>query len=207
MGLSSADLREIKSAVINVFNEKFMKEIADKVADMVEKRFEDRINHLEERIGKLETTNSQLKKMVDIQEQSSRNSNLRIFGFPVASNEDLRADILGLFTNKLKVNIADRDMIKCHRVGSKNASDKPPAVLVRFANDSSRIAVLKARKHSGMNGIQIREDLTQTRLALFKEAIRRFTSRNAWVLNGIVFVKHKDAVHRLADLSDLSAMK
>ena len=57
MGLSTTDLREIKSTIIGMFNDKFLQEIAQKVAGMVEKQFEEQfVKHKKEIEGLQEKT-------------------------------------------------------------------------------------------------------------------------------------------------------
>lgn len=196
MGLSSADVREIRSIILSVFNEKFISEISDKVADMVNRRFEEElsaqkklINGLNQDLANLQKENSMLRMAVDNQEQAMRSCNVRIFGMKSENNENVRAKVLDIFTNKLKLQISSNDLKKCHRISAKVPSDKPPAVLVRFSNDEVWSSVLKSRKSLKNTGIHIREDLTKSRLSLLQCAVNQFTSKSAWVFKGNVFVK------------------
>lgn len=215
MGLSSADLREIKTVIINTFNDKFLQEIADKLTASVEKRFELQlkeqqtlINSLQGKVQSLSVENSELKKVLDMQEQNSRNLNLRVFGFPVKNGEDVRSEILRFFKQTLNVNIPPNEVIKCHRVATKIASSGPPAVLVRFSTDVYRASVLKSRRLLKSDcGIKIKEDLTKVRLTLFGSAVKKFSSKCAWVLNGNIYVKSGDVVHRVIDNDHLESLK
>ncbi|CAG9760406.1 unnamed protein product [Ceutorhynchus assimilis] len=147
MGLSSADLREIKGCIISTFNDKFLQDVVSKVAAMVDKQLEEKlkaqdveIETLKENQNKIIEENMQLRKIIDDQEQHARNLNVRIHGIKVdgENTENLRTKVLEVFTNKLKINLVDSVIKKCHRVSSMGPSDQPPAVLVRFASDTSR---------------------------------------------------------------------
>ncbi|CAH1976634.1 unnamed protein product [Acanthoscelides obtectus] len=82
MGLSTTDMREIKSTIINTCNEKFVQEIVSKVLQLVEKQFEERLNRNEEeietlcdRVENLERDNRRLIMKMDDQEQMERSQN------------------------------------------------------------------------------------------------------------------------------------
>lgn len=214
MVLSSSDLREIKSTITSVFNDKFLQDIADKVAGMVEKKFEaqlaaqrEEIMAVRTRVNSLEEENNQLRLSLDSQEQAHRNLNIRIFGMGAEDDENLRSKVLNLFKDKLKVNINNDDIKKCHRVTARVPNDKPPAVMVRFSDDAPRLSVLKNRKNLKNTPVQIKEDLTKLRLSLLTRAVQMFSVKSAWVLNGNVYVKRNDVIHRIADETGLSKLE
>lgn len=212
MVLSNADLEKIKSVIISVFNDKFIDDISEKVRIIVEKKFEDRIQDQDKTISKLlkkisdlENNNKSFSMALDNQEQSMRNLNIRIFGIAAENGEDLRNVVLNLFNKTLKVTVKNPDIQKCYRVSGKNPGDKVPAVIVRFSNDTIRCAVLKNRK-ALKNGVKIKEDLTKHRLHLFHSAINLFSSKSAWVLNGCVYVKSNEVVHRISNEDEMSEL-
>lgn len=211
MGLSTTDIREIKSTILSTFNEKFLQEIANQVASKVEKQFEEKCRILEgnmkimeERVQKLEEENKILRTVTDDVEQSQRCMNVRIFGVPFERSENTREKIVNLFNNKLNSQISTSDILKCYRVSSKQTdSDKPPAVLVRFANEAGRLSVLKNRKNLKNSGVQIKEDLTKSRLLILQKCADKFSYKNTWVLNGNIYVNKNGVVHRISSESDL----
>ncbi|CAH1985427.1 unnamed protein product [Acanthoscelides obtectus] len=214
MVFSSTDLREIKSAITSTFNEKFLNEIAVKVAVLVEKQFEEQlkshrqaIDTLREQTNILEAENRRLRMFVDHREQLERNHNVRIFGIELTNGEVLDKKIIDLFVNNLKVNIHNDAIKKCRGIANKNANDNPPAVLIQFNCDSVRRQVLKNRNKLRNMEIKIKEDLTKSRLNLFREAISRFAFKNTWVNNGIIFVKVNDIVHTIRSENDLEKVK
>ena len=209
MGLTNADIEKIKG----IFSDQFLQIVAEKVAKIVERELEDRIKAQENIIVNLQSEVEGLKRYKeesevrsDNHEQGSRAMNVRIFGIPYEERENLLGKVLDLFNKKLKCNIKDIHIKKCHRVSSKIPSDKPPSILVKFVCDSERMAVLRNRKHLKKSGINIKEDLTKVRLNLLNEAINKFSYKNAWCLNGIVYVKSESGVHRINKKSDLSAL-
>jgi len=206
MGLTNADIEKIKS----IFNDQFLSVIAEKVVFIIEKSFEDKIKKQNEAISQLhneilslKNSKASMEQLLEKQEQASRNLNIRIFGIAKEENENLRAKTLEFFNKKLKVNIKDQHIKKCHRVLSKNPGDKPPAILVTFHSDAERKAVLSSRKMLKSTNIQIKEDLTKTRLMLLSAAVNRFSFKNAWCLNGVVYVKCQSGVHRVNNSEEL----
>ena len=212
--MSSADLREIKTTILNVFNDKFLEEIAEKVTQMVEKKFEERLKEqsiinsaLQQKTTNLEKENITLRRMIDDQEQSLRNYNLRIFGIKYENGEDVYNKVFRLFKEKLKINIQNTDIDKCFRVSAKTISNKPPAVFVRIRSDTVRFDILKNRKLLKNSGYMIKEDLTKMRLSLFYMALREFSFKNSWVSNGNIYVKCNNIVHRINHEDDIYQLK
>lgn len=115
--------------------------------------------------------------------------------------------MLNIFNNTLKINIVNSEIKKCHRIVSKTTRDKPPAVLVRFSTDTAKVSVLRNRKFLKGGELQIKEDLTKMRLFLLDRAIRKFTYKDSWVLNGNIYVRFNKTVHRIYDESDLDKLK
>lgn len=214
MGLSTADVREIKSIIIGVFNEKFLAEIADKVASSLIKKFEEQlknqeaeISNLRDDIATLRRENSELQSELDRHDQASRSANIRIFGLQSEKDENVQEKVINLLQNKLKLNINNADIKKCHRVSNKVSNNKQPAVLVRFASDQVRFSVLKNRKMLKNSGVYIHEDLTKLRLALLNRAKEKYGDKSAWVWKGSVFVKCMDnTIKRIISEADLVQM-
>lgn len=140
MGLSPADLREIKSVIVSTFSDKCLEDIADKVAVKIQLQLEQQmweqqnlIGSLQNRIHMLAQENSNLQQQIDMQEQNSRNLNLRVFGLSIKDGEDLREETVRFFNQHLKINIQSTEIQKCHTVSSRNVNNiNPPAVLVSF---------------------------------------------------------------------------
>lgn len=205
MVLSENDIEKIKG----IFTDRFLQNVAEKVAQIMDKRYANKfkeqekcISNLQQEVNKLKSANREMANALDNQEQASRNCNVRIFGVPADNNEDLRLKIQNVF-KQMKVNINTSQIKKCHRIRSKTPGDKPPAVLVRFFNDTDRLTVLKNRKNLKSTGVQVREDLTKNRLTLLSMATNKFTTKNAWCSNGVIYIKVQDVVHRINNRDEL----
>lgn len=209
MVLSDNDIEKIKG----IFTDRFLQSIAEKVTQILDKKYktkfkeqEDHISNLQQEIEELKIANREMNDALDNQEQASRSRNIRVFGIPAENGENLRSKILAIF-KQMNVNINNSQIQKCHRVAPMKPSDKPPAVLVRFFSDADRLTVLKNRKNLRSTSIQVREDLTKHRLILLLDAIKTFTSKRAWCLNGVIYVKVGDVVHRVKNIKELNNLK
>lgn len=218
MVLTRTDLDDIKKIIsdqINsIFNDQFKNKIVESVAKKIGERYDVKFDKLDDEVQKikndlteLRNENLSLKKIVDGQEQNSRNLNIRIFGIPTSQNENIHNSVMEIFKHRIKLNIKPEDIKKCHRIAAKNqAADKPSAVLVRFQDVNNRLMVLNNRKLLKYSGINIKEDLTKMRLLLLNFAISKFNSQNVWCLHGNIYVKYRDAVHRVTEDSDVISL-
>lgn len=215
MVLTRVDLDEIKKIIEqaqNAFKEQVLQSISDNISSIIDERYGTFINEqksniitLKNEVLELKEENASLKKHIDNYEQYSRNLNVRIFGVPLQEGENVSEVMQDIFKKNLKINIKNSDIKKCYRVNAKTPrADKPPAILLCFNDDAARQLVLKNRKMLKSTGIVIKEDLTKRRLALMDNAVKKFTIKNVWCLNGNIFVKCKGAVHRLAGDSDIN---
>lgn len=214
MVLTRTDLDEIRriitEQVSSIFNDQFKNKLAESVMKKIDERYEEKFEKCNEEIDKInknlctiQSENKHVQKTLDNQEQFSRNRNIRIFGMPVNDSENLQESVLDLFKGKMELDIVPADIKNIHRVIAKNPTNKPPAVLVEFREVNKRSAVLKQRKHLKSSGIVIKEDLTQRRLMIFSEAVKKFTAKNVWCMHGNIFVKNRDIVHRISDEDDI----
>lgn len=232
MGLSDSDFVKIKDVVAELFKNELLQLVLDKVEGMLSEKFEarivqnaDSIKRLKETVKRncmsINTLNAEkcnlqklqgdmgdIRNALDIQEQALRSCNVRVFGIKRHEGEDIREIVLKLFNDKIKVNIKETDIQNCYRVSAKNRSDnEPPAILVRFSTNVARSAVMKNRKQLKSTGVNVKEDLTKFRRDLLKAAVNKFTSKKAWCLNGNVYVKHNNVVHRLVKFNDLDSFQ
>lgn len=234
MVLTRTDLEEIRKLVSeeagNIMNEIFLNNIADKIIKTVSEKFsiilddqKETICKLNTEVQELKTVNKNLQKNIDKHEQYSRNLNLRIFGVKEepknyhnqegansnkGGSQEMKEvrEVLDLFRNKLKVDIKEGDIRRCHRVNAKNPDSKQPrprAILVRFVSNNKRMLILKSKSALKSTEIQIREDLTKNRFALLQRAIKKYTHKNAWCRNGTIYTKVNGQVRRIEDDSDL----
>lgn len=220
MVLTRTDLDEIRKVITTevraIVLDQLKAEIIEAISQGIEKKFEKRFTDIHNDLARTKTElssvkmdNQILRKIIDSNEQYQRNRNVRIFGLKLSENENLTQSVLNVITTKMNmVQINKTDIHKCHRVSAKNPTpDKPPAVLVEFVSVHKRSDVLKHRKLLKNTNISIKEDLTQYRLKVFSAAVSKFSSKNAWCLNGNVYVKSAGVVHRIEDESDVERLE
>ena len=164
-------------------------------------------------IDALKTDNLQLRADLDELQQYSRRNSIRISGIPEAADEkpeDIHGAVKGLFVEKLKVNLDERDICRMHRVGkpNSNGTSNPRQILLKFTRYGARLKVMKARKllrNDDPNGedqtdgrpkrVYINEDLTRKRVKVAKlarDAKRMRKIKETWVYDGKIFLKLKD---------------
>lgn len=219
MVLKKSDLDEIRKIIQEesqaLFTQDFLAGIVESAVNSINKKFEkrfveheSRIDSLNKEISSLKVCNNNLQKQLDVQEQFSRSLNIRIFNVPQQKHEDLYKLVLDIFNVKMKIlNVSDMDIKKCYRVFAKlpSASNpRPPAILVRFTSDKMRAMILKNRMTLKSSGINIQEDLTQFRLKLFENAVKKFSKEKVWCHNCNIYVKYNDKVYRIDEDSDLN---
>ena len=204
--------RAVKSEVDRVFSAEFKSQVVDTIMLKIEEKFEGRFKKIEDELTGMKNQLSQvlkdnrrLRSRLDAQEQHSRRRNIRIFGMQHEADENLTEKVNKLFQAKPKLNNISKDDIEsCYRVPAKNARpDRPPAVLVKFANVNTRASVLKFRKELRSSKVFIKEDLTSDWPGLLSAAINKFTQKNAWCLNGNIYVRSGDVTHRIEDIDSL----
>lgn len=209
MGLTNSDIERIKG----IFNEQFLQNIADRVVAILQKTLDARLDKQESMIDQMKVEvqdirmqYERMEEVIDRHEQAYRCLNVRVFGIPVEPGENLRPKVLQMLNNKMKLNVENVHIQNCYRVGAKTPVDKPPAVLIRFSSEVERELVLRNRRLLKGSDIQVKEDLTKRRLDLLREAVEKFTSKNAWVLNGTVYIRRNNKVHKVYSKAELNTM-
>ena len=137
-------------------------DITREVAIEAQKRSVDnttRTDELEQRI-------QQLERQMQVQEDYSRRSNLRIEGIPEAQNpdgefEELYQVVQKLFHDELQLE-GDIRLERCHRLGKTPSSSKnrPRPILIRFSWFQDRIRVWNSKKKLKGSRVVIREDFS-----------------------------------------------
>jgi hypothetical protein len=99
-------------------------------------------------------------------EQYSRKYNLRFVGIEEKTGENCVALIVTFCNEKLGVAVKVKDINRAHRIGTKNAG-KPRAIIVKFKDYNSKMAVCKQRNDLKGSKFYINEDLTKINMKLF----------------------------------------
>ncbi|CAH2003341.1 unnamed protein product [Acanthoscelides obtectus] len=209
MGFSDNDDEKIKG----IFTDRFLQTIAERVAQLLARKHETRLREqeqtiveLKQEIRDLRDTQDRILRTADDQEQASRNLNVNVFGLTMENPENLHKKVQDIF-KRMKVNIDESCIVKCHRAQPKANNNKPPAVLIRFSCEEDRSSIPKNLKYLRSTGVLIKEGLTKKRLDLLVAAVNKYTYKNAaWCRNGPVFVKLGDVMHRINNSGDLQKL-
>ncbi len=161
---------------------------------------EDRNNHSTSRLHlQLQEKDTHIRLMmekIDQLEQGTKMSNIKITGIIEEEEEDIKAKVVDLIRDQLKVySIKLEDINEAGRMGKKNHT-KTRDVIVKFNHSILRDTIYRKRKQlrRSDNPVYINEDLTQYRSQLFFEA-RKLRKKGklfgAWTQGGNVMVKQK----------------
>jgi len=121
-----------------------------------------------------------LEKKNEELEQYTRRNSLRIFNLEENKGEDCTAIVLNLFKNKLKINLDNSCVDRCHRTGRNNGT-KPRGIIIKFTAYSYRNLVFQNKKLLKGTRIVIAEDLTKQRINLLKRVWDEEGFQNAWM--------------------------
>lgn len=184
----------------------------------------DKVEKLLNEVAEVKTTSnthskkiSLLESKYDDLEQYSRRANVRLFGIPEESGENLFTIMTTLFQMRMGINgFKMEDIDRVHRIGTSK-QDKPRPVLLKFVSHRSKVLVLKNRKSLKGSGINIKEDLTKVRYALYQMAVKKFGATHTWTMDGkihvtlgknhYVFSKNTDFPVELPQRDDFSAVQ
>ncbi|KAB0797748.1 hypothetical protein PPYR_08741 [Photinus pyralis] len=153
--------------------------------------YEDKVNNLEEQLKK---TRSDMDDALDAHEQYTRINSVRIFGIPEKPNENIADVVVNTIADKLNCPISKADIDICHRLPSNNANHKP--IIIKFVRREIKNNIFYNKKKLKGTPIVIREDLTQRRLLILKEAIKRYGSKKVWTSDGKICIKTDNGIKK-----------
>lgn len=191
--------------------------IAQKVSELINKNLENilskqdtKIIQCEEKIDALKEENIALNRRIDYMEQVLKNKSLRIFGLNEHDDEDIMSVVVELFTTNLKLSMNPNSIAKVYRINSSQQSIdnrgqekviKPRVVFIEFINSQERQLVLTRRHMLKGTNIYISEELTRTRVKIWKAARERYGKRQVWIKNGSIFAKNEEgAIIKISSL-------
>lgn len=160
--------------------------------------YEDKVNELNVKISKYE---EKLNKIDDIEQESKRN-NLRIFQLPEKNGEDTKDEVVKLLKNKLNIQLSSKDIESCYRIGKKDPTKKR-GIFIRFHSFQIKQDIYLQKKLLKGTGILIREDLTEGRLMLLNQAIKKHSLNNVWTKNGNIFCKVEQNILKIKSINQL----
>jgi len=152
------------------------------------KVLETKIKALENDNKRLETKVIMLEIKFDKLEQYSRKNNVILVGMK-PTNVPLDIQVTSLLKNEMDVKIEPHQIAAVHQLG-KNS----PAILLKLTNNDIKrtIMVAKSKLRTARTKIYINDDLTKTRIGIFKAArehVKAKTLAAAYTRNGTIFIK------------------
>lgn len=123
---------------------------------------EEYVSTLEDRLCKL---SAEFEEKIDRLEASARKDNLKFFNLSESSSEDYE-QCVRLVLDCLHNTVPDKvwhpdDVIRAHRVGSRDAQGRPRPTIVQFARWSDKMAILTSgRQRLKQKGVTVAGDLT-----------------------------------------------
>lgn len=184
----------------------------DKILETVAKH-DNELKALKNRVCKLEEPNLSaellsVRSSVNELEYHSRKLNIEVHGVKQDNNECL-IDKMNAIASKLQLApLTEQTVTSIHRLQTR--SEKPPGIIIRFSNQSTREQWLNKKKALSVaqHGMFITENLTaQNRMLLkaAKEWARVNNFRFAWHRAGKVFIRKSegDRAHLIKSPADL----
>lgn len=122
---------DLRSQIMDICTTpEFLQELVNSVANAVTKVLENKINELSRELDQLNEDVTALEYKHDNLEQYSRRNNIRIYGIPRTTDENIEEIVLDLFNHKLNCKVNSNDMEICHRVGRNR--DGKQAIFIKF---------------------------------------------------------------------------
>lgn len=178
----------IKDVMRQIFeDEEYLATLVSRVCEHA--GIQKQLGTLEEKVTELQKENLSLKTQLDAVEQYSRKPNIKISGIAEEKNENLNKVVISLIKDRMQIDIEDRDISICHRIGKQKNKEQRRPVIVRFANLSLKQKIMAKRSSLKNTSIFINDDLTQLRYDLFLKCRDKLDRGNVWIYNGKVHIK------------------
>lgn len=219
MPFKSDEIRELKNIIKDTImklltEEDFLSALLDKVLDKAKFTMPEEVRESIEvqgkQIGELQRENEALRKRVDNSEQYSRRCNLRVVGLPEDNNMDIELRIQQLLNDELKLKNQNNQGIlirECYRVGKQTNSGRPRQVMVKLADYTDKMLIMKTRRQLKGTGIVIVEDLTRIKYDLLKSAQEELGRKTVWSMDGNIYARVKRDKYRITSGKDVSEIK
>ncbi|KAI5713981.1 hypothetical protein M8J76_009009 [Diaphorina citri] len=173
-------------------NGSLLQALSDQIAQKLNTLMEKRVEQLERDVQYLQKENVDLKnKMIELEQYGRRNS-IRIFGMQESKDEDTVAAVVQLVNSRLNIQVTNRDVDACHRLGKVKTNGKPRSIICKFTSRLIRDKVYFNKKQLKGTKINIKEDLCKEKMDLFKRVTDKFSYKKVWTLRGNVFLMYKN---------------
>ena len=231
MKFNKEQLDQVKSKIKEVLkDDEFIECLAEKLTESVLSSISAGIDILKAKIQSLEEDNTKMcqinedmktdleniRRQCEGQEQYSRRNCLRLFGILEKDGENTQDLVIKMFKEKLEVDVNAVEIDRVHRLGPANGGrtvtrgaarqDKVGGrpVLVKFISYQTRKLVFGKKKLLKGSGMTLREDLTTTRLDLYKKVVDKYSYKNVWTNDGKIFFKKDDKIRCVSNEAELN---
>ncbi|XP_019764488.1 uncharacterized protein LOC109540511 [Dendroctonus ponderosae] len=192
-----AGLIELKSAVYGTEEVRTPDTLSECAARIT--KFE---THVKEEIAKIKSALVQTDTKLDDLHQRMLSNNLIFFGIQEKTEERVKTTICETVRDQLGYIIGSKDIDFSFRLGKLGSHHCRP-ILVGFVNRWVRNDIFSSKSLLKGTKIVIKENLTPSRLKLFKEISGLVGFRNCWTMGGNVYVKFGDTRRQIKEISDL----
>ena len=159
------------------------------------KKKDEKISKLEQRIKDLESENKGFSASIDELEQYSRRKCLLLHGIKEDSKEDTDDVAIKSLSQNVDIELDKKDADRTHHAGKPSRSDrKPDPIITKFARYNVRRDVYSnKRKLKGKNFL-ITESLTVARVKLLRQAQTKYGVHNIWTFDERILFKRGNFV-------------
>lgn len=172
------------------FIDKFLNKVTEKI-DFLQKMVNQQQNVINQLEGKIESIR-----------QNEKINNVCIYGIEEEDNERTDEKIMDLINQKLSLPFKRDDIIKSYRIG---ANKKPRPIVVKFSSYHLKAKILQ--KRSGLKGtkVVIMEELTKSRLELYKLTQEKVDRKMIFTRDGNIYLKQDNGrPQKIRDINDLN---
>lgn len=185
--MSKEVLRELTSdsRFLEVLADKLVNKILDHVSSHIE-NLKDRIDELEKKVNIVESEKKNATTKCEQLEQHAKLKQLRIYGIPENTGENLKMTVDNIFNSKL--NLKNMKMDDCYRIGT-STDNKTRPVIVKFENMQQRNMVYFNKKKLKGSKIAITEELVKSTYELLLFAKENIGKDKVWTIGGRIITK------------------
>lgn len=160
-------------------------------------RLDKRLVEIEARQAETVQRQAVIEERLDVQEQYSRRSCLLIRGIPETDKKETEEDclrhVMDILNGRLKLQMSEEVVSRCHRLGGQQAKMSPTnsrgrPIIVKFYSYRHRRLVYGAKKLLKGTNISVTEFLTMQRMEIYRIAKNLFTPKQCWTSDGKIII-------------------
>ena len=155
------------------------------------------VTELEKSVRKVERVANKARVKANRNEQYSRKTNVKLHGVEDVKLEsgqvlDTQRSVRHILRKAVNVEVADSEIIACHRIPGGSGSIRPILLKVRNTEVKSRIMRKRADFKKAKKGYKLSDDVTKDNADLITNLLKQDHVEQAWFFNCNVYAKLKD---------------